>query len=134
MIFCDFIAAGLKKVLHYTTIIYYFQESPLTSFTSFLHRCIRHHNFDSETTKLLISFLQHAQRKYSVGASGAPWQLSKEGLQRVSVSLVKIALSHNFDSAYHQREFLKCLAVHQFGKGFTGTNIVPTAFSCFVNL
>ncbi|KAJ8725713.1 hypothetical protein PYW08_003896 [Mythimna loreyi] len=109
---------GYVTTLHEAMMIF-MPESPLTIFTSFLHRCIRHHKFDSESTKLLANFLQHAQRKYSVGASSAPWRLSKEALQKVSVSLVKIALSHNFDSAYHQREFLKCLAVNQFEKGFT---------------
>ncbi|XP_047021762.1 spatacsin isoform X1 [Helicoverpa zea] len=112
---------GYVTTLHEAMVIF-MPESPLTMFTSFLHRCIRHHYFDGETTKLLTRFLQHAQRKYSVGGSGAPWQLSKDALQKVSVSLVKIALSHNFDSAFHQREFLKCLAVNQFEKGFN----VPT--------
>ncbi|CAH0701733.1 unnamed protein product [Spodoptera exigua] len=109
---------GYVTTLHEAMLIF-MPESPLTLFTAFLQRCIRHHNFDSETTKLLNSFLQHAQRKYSFGASGAPWQLSKEALQKVSVSLIKIALSHNFDSAYLQRQFLKCLADNQFEKGFT---------------
>ncbi|XP_075969703.1 spatacsin [Anticarsia gemmatalis] len=111
---------GYVATLHEAMLIF-MPDSPVALFTSFLHRCIRQHNFDSDTTKLLSSFLQHVQRKYSV-CSGGPWQPSKETLQRVSVSLAKIALSHNFDSAYHQREFLRCLAVCQFEKGF----MVPT--------
>ncbi|XP_026744645.1 spatacsin [Trichoplusia ni] len=107
---------GYITTLHEAMLIF-MPESPLTLFTSFLHRCIRHHTFDAETNKLLTSFLQQSQRKYSVGGSATPWQLSKEALQKVAVALVKIALTHNFDSAYHQREFLKCLAVNQFEKG-----------------
>lgn len=112
---------GYVTTLHESLLIF-MPESPLALFTSFLNRCIRHHNFDTDTVKLLSSFLLHTQRKYSVGGIGTPWPLSKESLQKVAVSLVKIALSNNFDSAYHQREFLRCLATSQFEKGF----LVPT--------
>lgn len=101
-------------------IIYYlFQESPLTHLTSFLHRCIRKYTFDAETIKLLSSFLQICQRKYSIGSS-SPWQLSKESMQKAAVALVRVALAQNFDSAFHQREFLKCLAEAQFEKNLMG--------------
>ncbi|KAG6442693.1 spatacsin [Manduca sexta] len=112
---------GYVTTLHESMLIF-MPESPLTLLSSFLHRCIRQHNFDSESTKLLASFLQHCQRKYSVDANGFPWYMSKEALQRVAVSLVKIALGENFDSAYHQREFLRLLSTVEFEKGF----IVPS--------
>lgn len=97
-----------------------FQDSPLTILTSFLYRCIYQRIFDLETGKLLSNFLQHCQRKYSMDTTAVPYQLSKEALQRLAVSLVKIALSHGFDSAFHQREFLRCLATAQFEKGLMG--------------
>lgn len=106
-------------VLFFTTLLP-FQDSPLTLLTSFLHRCIRHRNFDSETVRLLSNFLQHCQRKYSADAANMTWQLSKETLQKIAVSLVKIAISQSFDSAFHQREFLRCLAVAQFEKNCSG--------------
>lgn len=53
-------------------------------------------------------------------SSASPWQLSKESMQKVAVALVKIALSQNFDSAFLQREFLKCLAEVQFEKNLMG--------------
>lgn len=68
----------------------------------------------------MSSFVQNCLRKYSVDSSGVSWQLSKEALQTVAVSLVKIALCQGFDSAFHQREFLRCLAAAQFEKGFMG--------------
>ncbi|KAJ2952675.1 hypothetical protein O0L34_g7014 [Tuta absoluta] len=106
----------------YESMLIFMPDSPLSMLTSFLYRCIRHRTFDSETSKLLSGFLQHCQRKYSVDTSSTAFQLSKEALQRIAVSLVKIALSQSFDSAFHQREFLRCLAVAQFEKGF----VVPT--------
>ncbi|XP_049866892.1 spatacsin [Pectinophora gossypiella] len=112
---------GYVNTLHESMLIF-MPESPLTLLTSFLYRCIRLRTFDSDTSKLLSSFLQHCQRKYSVDTSALPVQLSKEALQSVAVSLVKIAMSQSFDSAFHQREFLRCLAVAQFEKGLT----VPT--------
>lgn len=92
----------------------------MTILTSFLYRCIHQRIFDSETGKLLSNFLQHCQRKYSMDTTAVPFQLSKEALQKLAVSLVKIALSHSFDSAFHQREFLRCLAMAQFEKGLMG--------------
>ncbi|XP_013195896.1 spatacsin [Amyelois transitella] len=115
------LSEGYVNTLHESMLIF-MPESPLTLLTSFLHRCIRLRNFDPDTVKLLSSFVQHCQRRYSVDASGVTWQLSKEALQRVAVSLVKIALTQGFDSAFHQREFLRCLAVAEFEKGFA----VPT--------
>ncbi|XP_059057063.1 uncharacterized protein LOC131850735 [Achroia grisella] len=112
---------GYISTLHESMLIF-MPESPLALLTSFLLRCIRQRNFDSDTVKILTSFLQHCQRKYSNDKSGLGWQLSKDALQRVAVSLVKIALSQCFDSAFHQREFLRCLSIAQFDKGFT----VPT--------
>ncbi|KAM3963039.1 LOW QUALITY PROTEIN: spatacsin [Aphomia sociella] len=111
---------GYVTTLHESMLIF-MPESPLTLLTLFLLRCVRQHNFDSETVKILSSFLQHCQRKYSIDTS-VIWQVSKDTLQRVAVSLVKIALTQSFDSAYHQREFLRCLALAQFDKGF----LVPT--------
>ncbi|XP_053623631.1 uncharacterized protein LOC128682796 [Plodia interpunctella] len=115
------LADGYVSTLHESTTVF-MPESPLTLLTSFLLRCIRQRNFDPETVKILTNFVQHCQRKYSVDTSGVAWQLSKEALQRVAVSLVKIALTQGFDSAFHQREFLRCLSQAEFGKGF----LVPT--------
>lgn len=112
---------------------HFFQESPLTLLTSFLYRCIRHRNFDPETVRLLSSFLQHCQRKYSVDASSLTWQLSKEVLQRIAVALVKIAISQSFDSAFHQREFLRCLASAQFEKSCNGKFLFYVCIVCIVN-
>ncbi|XP_052757536.1 uncharacterized protein LOC113517240 [Galleria mellonella] len=112
---------GYVSTLHESMLIF-MPESPLTLLTSFLLRCIRQRNFDSDTIQILKNFLQHCHRKYSIDKSGLAWQLSKDALQRVAVSLVKIALSQSFDSAYHQKEFLRCLSMAQFDKGFT----VPT--------
>ncbi|XP_028159191.1 spatacsin isoform X2 [Ostrinia furnacalis] len=109
---------GYISTLHESMLIF-MPESPLTQLTSFLYRCIRHRNFDSETVRLLSNFLQHCQRKYSVDAANMTWQLSKEALQRIAVALVKIAIGRSFDSAFHQREFLRCLAVAQFEKNCT---------------
>ncbi|CAG9783834.1 unnamed protein product [Diatraea saccharalis] len=112
---------GYISTLHESMLIF-MPESPLTLLTSFLYRCIRNRIFDSETVRLLNSFLQHCKRRYSVDTSNVTWQLSREALQRVSVALVKIAMSYNFDSAYHQREFLRCLAEAEFEKSIN----VPT--------
>ncbi|KAJ0180601.1 hypothetical protein K1T71_004005 [Dendrolimus kikuchii] len=114
------LSEGYVSTLHESMLIF-MPESPFTLFTSFLHRCIHFHSFDSESRKLLSSFLQQCQRKYSIDTSGLPWQMSKEALQRISVALIKIALCQNFDSAYHQREFLRLLAEEQFEKGFIVT-------------
>lgn len=103
--------------LHESMLIF-MPESPFTLFTSFLHRCIRCRSFDAVSSKILSSFLQHCQRKYSVDSSGLPWRMSKESLQKISVALVMIALSKNFDSAFHQKEFLRLLVEAQFAKGF----------------
>ncbi|XP_045785776.1 spatacsin [Maniola jurtina] len=106
---------GYITTLHESMLIF-MPESPLAILTSFLYRCIRRLTFDSETNKYLTSFLQICQRRYSVDASGLPCDLSKDSLQRIAVALVKIALMHNFDMPYHQKEFLKCLAEARFGK------------------
>lgn len=88
--------------------------------TSFLYRSVRLLVFDSETIKYLSNFVSHCQRRYSVDANGLSYEMSKESLQRLAVSLVKIALIHNFDMAFHQKEFLKCLAETRFAKDFMG--------------
>lgn len=114
----------------YLNVCICLQESPLTILTSFLYRCIYQRIFDLETGKLLSKFLQHCQRKYSMDTTAIPYQLSKEALQRLAVSLVKIALSHSFDSAFHQREFLRCLATAQFEKGLMGKCFGISFFVC----
>lgn len=108
---------GYITTLHESMIIF-MPDSPLKLLTGFLYRCIRKHHFDLESSKLLTSFILHCQRKYSVESNRLSWQMSKEFLQRVAVSLIKIAISENFDSAYHQREFLRLLAKAEFGKDF----------------
>ncbi|RVE48988.1 hypothetical protein evm_006346 [Chilo suppressalis] len=112
---------GYVSTLHDSMLIF-MPDSPLTLLTSFLYRSIRNRNFDCETVRLLNSFLHHCQRRYSVESSNVTWQLSKEALQRVAVALVKITMSQSFDSAYHQREFLRCLAEAEFEKSIN----VPT--------
>ncbi|KAG7307274.1 hypothetical protein JYU34_007437 [Plutella xylostella] len=109
--------AASARALHEATLLF-FPESPLTILTAFLCRCIWQRAFDSETSRLLSSFTQHCQRKYSL-ETASPWVLSKQSLQGIAVTLLKIALSESFDSALHQREFLKCLVDAQFGKEFS---------------
>ncbi|VVC97086.1 unnamed protein product [Leptidea sinapis] len=108
-------AALLRAAEHYREPLL---ESPLATLTLLLYRSIRLLTFDKETVKQLESFLRQCQRKYSTDSNGFPWDLSPKSLQKISVDLIKVALSHNFDSAYHQKEFLKCLAEVDFGKGF----------------
>lgn len=91
----------------------------MTILTAFLCRCIWQRSFDAETSKLLFSFTQLCQRKYSVD-SALSWMLPKQSLQKIAVALVKIALRQSFDSALHQREFLNCLVEGNFGKDFSG--------------
>ncbi|CAH2086346.1 unnamed protein product [Euphydryas editha] len=106
----------------YESILIFMPESPLHFLTSFLYRSVRLLVFDSETRRYLSNFLLHCQRRYSIDANGLSYEMSKESLQELAVSLVKIALIHNFDMAYHQKEFLKCLAETRFAQNF----IVPT--------
>ncbi|XP_050680736.1 spatacsin isoform X2 [Leptidea sinapis] len=108
---------GYMTTLHESMSIF-MPESPLATLTLLLYRSIRLLTFDKETVKQLESFLRQCQRKYSTDSNGFPWDLSPKSLQKISVDLIKVALSHNFDSAYHQKEFLKCLAEVDFGKGF----------------
>ncbi|XP_032513867.2 spatacsin isoform X2 [Danaus plexippus] len=114
------IMEGYVNTLHESFLIF-MPESPLALLTAFLHRCVKQLIFDSETNKYVTSFLNHCHRRYSVDASGFPFELSKESLQRTAVALVVLTLIHNFDSAFHQREFLKCLSDSRFGVDF----IVP---------
>ncbi|CAG4989155.1 unnamed protein product [Parnassius apollo] len=107
---------GYIATLHESMLVF-MPESPLTLLTFFLFRSIRQRIFDSETCRTLSNFLQKCQRKYSSDAAGMPWHMSKETLQKIAVNLVKITLSYSFDSAFHQREFLRCLANNQFEKG-----------------
>ncbi|KPI91567.1 Spatacsin [Papilio xuthus] len=104
------------------SMLVFMSDSPLTLLTTFLHRCIRLRTFDMESSRTLGNFLQQCQRKYSSESAGMPWHMSKEMLQKIAVELVKIALSYSFDSAFHQREFLRCLSDAQFEKGL----MVPT--------
>ncbi|CAH2073718.1 unnamed protein product, partial [Iphiclides podalirius] len=104
------------------SMLVFMPDSPLALLASFLYRCIRQRTFDVETSRILANFLQQCQRKYSSDSASAPWHMSKDTLQRIAVELVKVALSYSFDSAYHQREFLKCLADVQFERGL----MVPT--------
>lgn len=41
-------------------------------------------------------------------------------MQKVAVVLIKTALAQNFESAYHQREFLRCLTEAGIEKSLTG--------------
>ncbi|KAL4705762.1 hypothetical protein ACJJTC_006543 [Scirpophaga incertulas] len=109
---------GYISTLH-ESILIFMPESPLKSFTSFLHRCIRGCIFDSESVRLLSNFLQNCQRKYSTDDSNMSWQLSKDTLQKLAVSLTKISVSCRFDSALLQKEFLRCLAEAKFEKNIT---------------
>ncbi|XP_061711592.1 spatacsin [Cydia pomonella] len=109
---------GYVTTLHEAMLVF-MPESPLALLTAFLCRTLKQRIFDCQTSKTIASFLQLCQRRYSVDANGLPSRLSKEAYQRIATALVKIALSQGFDSAFHQREFLKCLAVAQFGKGFS---------------
>ncbi|XP_068629577.1 spatacsin isoform X2 [Battus philenor] len=104
------------------SMLVFMPENPLTLLTTFLYRCVRLRTFDIETCRTLTNFLQQCQRKYSSDSSGLPWHMSKETLQKIAVDLVIITLSYSFDSAFHQREFLRCLADAQFEKGL----MVPT--------
>ncbi|XP_041977836.1 spatacsin [Aricia agestis] len=106
---------GYLTTLH-ESILIFMQDSPLVLLTSFLHRCVNLRAFDNETRKHLTSFINYYQRKYSMDTNGFSWDLSKESLQNIAVSLIKIALEHCFDSAYHQRELLKCLKDVSFEK------------------
>lgn len=74
--------------------------------------------FGTDATKILVSFIQSIQRKYN--KDNTQYTLPRHVLQKISVSLVNIALSDCFDSAQHQEEFLKCLVDAQFGKEFSG--------------
>lgn len=102
----------------------FFQESPLLLFTSFLYRCIHQHIYDTETKNILTNFLQYYQRRYSSDTSSFTWDMSKETLQKIAVALIKTALEHCFDSALHQKEFLRCLADANFEKDLIGKQII----------
>ncbi|XP_046964656.1 spatacsin isoform X3 [Vanessa cardui] len=115
------LAEGYVATL-YESILIFMPESPLQFITSFLYRSVRLLVFDSETKKYLSNFLLYCHRRYSVDANGLSYEMSKESMQRLAVSLIKIALIHNFDMAFHQKEFLKCLAETRFAQEF----IVPT--------
>ncbi|XP_045491000.1 spatacsin [Colias croceus] len=110
---------GYITTLYESTLIF-MADNLLALLALFLYRCIRLRIFDNETNKYLNSFQQQCQRKYSSDTNGSPWDLSTKALQKISVELVKTALSNNFDSAFHQKEFLKCLAETEFGKSFMG--------------
>ncbi|XP_047512277.1 spatacsin [Pieris napi] len=111
---------GYITTLYESTLIF-MPDNPLALLTQFLYRCIKLLNFDEETESCLNRFLQQCQRKYSSDNNGSPWDLSTNNLQNVAVEIIKTALKHSFDSAYHQKEFLKCLAVAEFGKSFVGS-------------
>ena len=64
-------------------------------------------------------------------ASSLPYELSKESLQKIAVSLIKIALMNNFDMAYHQKEFLRCLAYVHFGRDLIGKYKTFSKIYCF---
>ncbi|CAK1545304.1 unnamed protein product [Leptosia nina] len=111
---------GYITTLYESTLIF-MSDNPLSLLSEFLYRSIKLQTFDGETSNTLAKFLLHCQRKYSSdNSNGFPWDLSTHSIQNIAVALVKTALTHNFESAHHQKELLKCLADADFGKSFIG--------------
>lgn len=106
----------------------------MTVLTAFLCRCIWQRSLGPDTSKMLGNFIQNSQKKYSMD-SAVPWTLPRASLHKISISLVTIALSECFDSAKHQKEFLKCLVDNKFGNDFSGMTLfflyTPFQFSVF---